>query len=95
MIQGMQLTVLMYGSRASHPSDLSLLNIYDRNSSCGKVMFSQACVCSQVTGGYAWSEVPLGVGMPNPKSGPRSLLGGGWVCPAQVGMWICPGGGYV
>ena len=41
-----------------------------RNSSCGKVMFSDACVCHSVHGvGYFWCLVP----------GPMSFLGVGYL----------------
>ena len=59
------------------------------NSSCGKVMFSQASVSHSVHG--------EGVGIPGPMSFPGV---GGWVgiCKGEGNMqegWVCAGGGYL
>ena len=52
-----------------------------RNSSCVKVMFSRACVCSP-EGGYTWSQVlSEGGGWVSRVPGPlwKGVLRGGWV----------------
>ena len=78
---------------------LLLLMFTARNSSCEKVMLSQACVSHSVHrrrvlsvtcpfwGGYLWSQVPSGGDMST-----------GWACPGgdvYVQGWVCLGGGYM
>ena len=61
-----------------------------RQRSCGKVMFSQVCICLRKgASGYALSRVPSGVGWGVCMPGPRPFLRG------MSGGWVCPGmGGY-